>query len=60
MLLKLTDVFFSFFLHSLSPQEDQLTDVLREIRALRALVLAQGHRIDMLERQLAKLDDGEV
>lgn len=56
----LIDIFFLFFLHSISPQDEQLADILREIRALRALVLAQGHRIDMLERQLAKLDDGEV
>ncbi|KAI2662881.1 Coronin-1B [Labeo rohita] len=41
-------------------EEDQLSDILTEIRALRALVLAQGHRIDVLERQLARIEDGEV
>lgn len=41
-------------------QEDQLSDILTEVRALRALVLAQGHRIDVLERQLARIEDGEV
>ncbi|KAB5579470.1 hypothetical protein PHYPO_G00195420 [Pangasianodon hypophthalmus] len=41
-------------------EDDQLADILTEVRALRALVLAQGHRIDMLERQLARFDDGEV
>ncbi|XP_016335044.1 coronin-1B-like [Sinocyclocheilus anshuiensis] len=41
-------------------EEDQVSDILTEIRALRALVLAQGHRIDVLERQLARIEDGEV
>lgn len=41
-------------------QEDQLSDILTEVRALRALVLAQGHRIDVLERQLTRIEDGEV
>lgn len=41
-------------------EEDQLSDILTEIRALRALALAQGHRIDVLERQLARIEDGEV
>uniref|UniRef100_A0A8C1G471 Coronin n=1 Tax=Cyprinus carpio TaxID=7962 RepID=A0A8C1G471_CYPCA len=43
-----------------NPMEDQLSDILTEIRALRALALAQGHRIDVLERQLARIEDGEV
>ncbi|XP_060730276.1 coronin-1B [Tachysurus vachellii] len=41
-------------------EDKQLADILTEIRALRALVLAQGHRIDALERQLARIDDGDV
>jgi len=49
--------FCCFFLLA---QEDQLSDILTEVRALRALVLAQGHRIDVLERQLARIEDGEV
>ncbi|XP_026873062.2 coronin-1B isoform X1 [Electrophorus electricus] len=41
-------------------EDDQLADILTEIRALRALVLAQGHRIDVLERQVARIEDGDV
>uniref|UniRef100_A0A3B4CPH1 Coronin n=1 Tax=Pygocentrus nattereri TaxID=42514 RepID=A0A3B4CPH1_PYGNA len=41
-------------------EDDQLSDILTEIRALRALVLAQGHRIDVLERQVARIEDGDV
>lgn len=41
-------------------QEDQLSDILTEVRGLRTLVLAQGQRIDVLERQIARNEDGEV
>lgn len=51
---------FPFLLFFFLAQEDQLSDILTEVRALRALVLAQGHRIDVLERQLARIEDGEV
>lgn len=44
----------------MSLQDDQLADILREVRALRVLVLAQGHRIDVLEKQLGRLNGGEV
>ncbi|KAA0723018.1 Coronin-1B Coronin-2 [Triplophysa tibetana] len=41
-------------------EEDQLSDILTEVRVLRSLVLAQGQRIDVLERQIARNEDGEV
>uniref|UniRef100_A0AAY4DFL9 Coronin n=1 Tax=Denticeps clupeoides TaxID=299321 RepID=A0AAY4DFL9_9TELE len=39
---------------------DPLCDLLAEVKALRALVLAQGQRIDLLEKQLARIEDGDV
>lgn len=45
----------------LSPsQEDVLSEVLAEVKALRSVVLAQGQRIELLERQLARIEDGDV
>ncbi|TSK82227.1 Coronin-1B [Bagarius yarrelli] len=41
-------------------EADQLSNILTEIRALRAIVLAQGRRIEVLERQLSRMADGEV
>ncbi|KAJ8269774.1 hypothetical protein COCON_G00123810 [Conger conger] len=41
-------------------EEEQLCEVLEEVKALRALVLAQGHRIQLLETQLARIEDGDV
>uniref|UniRef100_A0A1A8KYX0 Coronin n=1 Tax=Nothobranchius pienaari TaxID=704102 RepID=A0A1A8KYX0_9TELE len=41
-------------------EEDMLTELLAEIKALRAVVLAQNQRIELLERQLARIEDGDV
>lgn len=41
-------------------QDDQLNEILTEVKALKAVVQAQGQRIDMLERQLARIEDGDV
>lgn len=43
-----------------SLQEEQLNEILAEVRALKAVVMAQGQRIDILERQLARIEDGDV
>lgn len=37
-----------------------LTELLAEMKALRAVVLAQNQRIELLERQLARIEDGDV
>uniref|UniRef100_A0A4W5PTQ0 Coronin n=1 Tax=Hucho hucho TaxID=62062 RepID=A0A4W5PTQ0_9TELE len=34
--------------------------VLAEVKALRSVVLAQGQRIELLERQLVRIEDGDV
>uniref|UniRef100_A0A4W6E793 Coronin n=1 Tax=Lates calcarifer TaxID=8187 RepID=A0A4W6E793_LATCA len=36
------------------------TSLLAEMKALRAVVLAQSQRIELLERQLARIEDGDV
>uniref|UniRef100_A0A1A8A331 Coronin, actin binding protein, 1B n=1 Tax=Nothobranchius furzeri TaxID=105023 RepID=A0A1A8A331_NOTFU len=41
-------------------EEDMLTELLAEMKALRAVVLAQNQRIELLERQLARIEDGDV
>ncbi|XP_035281999.1 coronin-1B [Anguilla anguilla] len=41
-------------------EEEQLCEVLAELKALRTLVLAQGQRIEHLESQLARIEDGDV
>ena len=41
-------------------QEEVLSEVLAEVKALRSVVLAQGQRIELLERQLARIEDGDV
>lgn len=41
-------------------EEDLLTELLAEMKALRAVVLAQNQRIELLERQLARIEDGDV
>lgn len=41
-------------------QEDLLNELLAEMKALRAVVLAQSQRIELLERQLARIEDGDV
>ncbi|KPP61753.1 coronin, actin binding protein, 1B-like [Scleropages formosus] len=41
-------------------EEERLCDVLKEVQALRALVLSQGQRIEQLEQQLARFEEGEV
>lgn len=43
-----------------SLQEEQLNEILAEVRALKAVVMAQGQRIDILERQLTRIEDGDV
>lgn len=45
---------FSFF------QEELLNELLAEMKALRAVVVAQSQRIEVLERQLARIEDGDV
>lgn len=40
--------------------EDLLNELLAEMKALRAVVLAQNQRIELLERQLARIEDGDV
>lgn len=45
---------------SFSSQDDVLTELLAEMKALRAVVLAQNQRIELLERQLARIEDGDV
>uniref|UniRef100_A0A3B4B078 Uncharacterized protein n=1 Tax=Periophthalmus magnuspinnatus TaxID=409849 RepID=A0A3B4B078_9GOBI len=39
---------------------DLLNELLAEMKALRAVVLAQNQRIELLERQLARIEDGDV
>jgi len=41
-------------------QDEMLTELLAEMKALRAVVLAQNQRIELLERQLARIEDGDV
>lgn len=41
-------------------EEDLLNELLAEMKALRAVVLAQSQRIELLERQLARIEDGDV
>ncbi|XP_072314614.1 coronin-1B [Eucyclogobius newberryi] len=41
-------------------EEDLLNELLAEMKALRAVVLAQNQRIELLERQLARIEDGDV
>lgn len=41
-------------------EEEQLLELLEEVKALRALVLSQGQRIELLETQLARIEDGDV
>ncbi|CAB1345146.1 unnamed protein product [Coregonus sp. 'balchen'] len=41
-------------------REEVLSEVLAEVKALRSVVLAQGQRIEMLERQLVRIEDGDV
>lgn len=61
-----TNVFHAhsrFLTFSLSPpffQDDLLNELLAEMKALRAVVLAQSQRIELLERQLARIEDGDV
>ena len=54
---------FFFLTCSFSPrsfQDDLLNELLAEMKALRAVVLAQSQRIELLERQLARIEDGDV
>jgi polyhydroxyalkanoate synthesis regulator phasin len=37
-----------------------LNEILAEMKALRTVVLAQSQRIEILERQLARIEDGDV
>lgn len=49
------------FLPLFSPLQDELlNELLAEMKALRAVVLAQNQRIELLERQLARIEDGDV
>ncbi|XP_034471472.1 coronin-1B [Hippoglossus hippoglossus] len=41
-------------------EDDVLNELLAEMKALRAVVLAQSQRIELLERQLARIEDGDV
>lgn len=41
-------------------QDEMLSELLAEMKALRAVVLAQNQRIELLERQLARIEDGDV
>lgn len=41
-------------------QDELLNELLAEMKALRAVVLAQNQRIELLERQLARIEDGDV
>ncbi|CAG5929248.1 unnamed protein product [Menidia menidia] len=41
-------------------EDEMLTELLAEMKALRAVVLAQNQRIELLERQLARIEDGDV
>lgn len=41
-------------------EDDVLNELLAEMKALRAVVLAQNQRIELLERQLARIEDGDV
>ncbi|CAB1351752.1 unnamed protein product [Coregonus sp. 'balchen'] len=41
-------------------REEVLSEVLAEVKALRSVVLAQGQRIELLERQLVRIEDGDV
>ncbi|KAM9836297.1 coronin-1B [Aulostomus maculatus] len=41
-------------------EDDLLNELLAEMKALRAVVLAQSQRIELLERQLARIEDGDV
>lgn len=41
-------------------EDDVLSELLAEMKALRAVVLAQNQRIELLERQLARIEDGDV
>uniref|UniRef100_H3C2J5 Coronin n=1 Tax=Tetraodon nigroviridis TaxID=99883 RepID=H3C2J5_TETNG len=41
-------------------EDELLTELLAEMKALRAVVLAQSQRIELLERQLARIEDGDV
>lgn len=60
----LTNVFHAlscfFDLFRLSCKDDILNELLAEMKALRAVVLAQSQRIELLERQLARIEDGDV
>ncbi|KAG7273416.1 hypothetical protein CRUP_023641 [Coryphaenoides rupestris] len=44
----------------LKREDDILNDLLAEMKALRVVVLAQSQRIEILERQLARIEDGDV
>ncbi|KAJ3585209.1 hypothetical protein NHX12_013930 [Muraenolepis orangiensis] len=41
-------------------EDDVLNELLAEMKALRVVVLAQSQRIELLERQLARIEDGDV
>ncbi|MED6261401.1 hypothetical protein ATANTOWER_004733 [Ataeniobius toweri] len=41
-------------------EDEMLSELLAEMKALRAVVLAQNQRIELLERQLARIEDGDV
>lgn len=41
-------------------EDELLNELLAEMKALRAVVLAQSQRIELLERQLARIEDGDV
>ncbi|CAL8327308.1 unnamed protein product [Lota lota] len=41
-------------------EDDVLNEILAEMKALRTVVLAQSQRIELLERQLARIEDGDV
>lgn len=59
----LTNVLGHFLTCSFYPpffQDDVLNELLAEMKALRAVVLAQSQRIELLERQLARIEDGDV
>lgn len=50
----------SYVLLPLFFQDELLNELLAEMKALRAVVLAQSQRIELLERQLARIEDGDV
>ncbi len=66
ILIDLINIFHAqscFLTHSFSPpffQDELLNELLAEMKALRAVVLAQSQRIELLERQLARIEDGDV